>query len=145
MKLGKSALVVGGGVIGLASAFRLARANFQVTLFDPSPGMGATRAAAGMVAASAEIAPGEEANFRLQSGALGAWRALAVELCEVTGRELTLREVGTLLVGWDQSDRRLVNQYVDVANEFGVQPQRVHHLEGLSPSHPQRASDRLHR
>ncbi|MEO9180215.1 MAG: FAD-dependent oxidoreductase [Acidimicrobiales bacterium] len=121
----KSALVVGGGVIGLASAFRLARANFQVTLFDPTPGMGATRAAAGMVAASAEIAPGEEANFRLQSGALGAWRALAQELDDVTGRELTLREVGTLLVGWDQSDRRLVDQYVEVANEFGVQPQRV--------------------
>jgi glycine oxidase len=122
----KSALVVGGGVIGLASAFRLARADFAVTLFDPTPGMGATRAAAGMVAASAEIAPGEEANFRLQSGALGAWRTLAEELGEVTGRELTLREVGTLLVGWDQSDRRLVDQYVDVANEFGVQPQRVH-------------------
>ncbi len=121
----QSALVVGGGVIGLASAFRLARAHFAVTLFDPTPGMGATHAAAGMVAASAEITPGEEANFRLQSGALGAWRALAEELGEVTGKELTLREVGTLLVGWDRSDRRLVDQYVDVANEFGVQPQRV--------------------
>lgn len=121
----KSALVVGGGVIGLASAFRLARANFRVTLFDPTPGMGATRAAAGMVAASAEIAPGEEENFRLQSGALGAWRALAADLGDVTGRELTLMEVGTLLVGWDQSDRRLVDQYVDIANEFGVQPRRV--------------------
>ncbi|HEY5438704.1 MAG TPA: FAD-dependent oxidoreductase [Acidimicrobiales bacterium] len=122
---GKSALVVGGGVIGLASAFRLARADFGVTLFDPTPGMGATRAAAGMVAASAEITPGEEENYRLQSGALGAWRALAVELSDVTGRELTLMEVGTLLVGWDQSDRRLVDQYIDIANEFGVQPRRV--------------------
>ena len=65
----KSALVVGGGVIGLASAFRLAQRGAAVTLFDPRPGKGATWAAAGMIAPVAEIGPGEHENFQLQMGA----------------------------------------------------------------------------
>jgi glycine oxidase len=118
-------LVVGGGVIGLASAFRLARDGWRVTLFDPSPGAGATRAAAGMIAPSAEIAPGEAANYRLQLGALAAWRELSRDLYEVTGAELDLYETGTLLVGFDSSDRRLVNHFEVVAHSFGAQPRRV--------------------
>ena len=49
----------------------------EVSLFDPSLGRGATWAAAGMIAPIAEIGPGEEANYELQRGALGAWRAFA--------------------------------------------------------------------
>src|ERR1700692_2082127 len=62
----KSAVVVGGGIVGLTSAWRLARHGCQVTLMDPAPGRGATWAAAGMIAPSAEISPGEQANFELQ-------------------------------------------------------------------------------
>ena len=48
----QTVIVVGGGIIGLASAFRLARAGHAVTLFDPAPAQGATHAAAGMLAPS---------------------------------------------------------------------------------------------
>ena len=121
----KSALVVGGGVIGLTSAFRLARRGWQVTLFDPAPGKGATWAAAGMIAASAEIAPGEQTNYQRQKCALPAWRELRIELAEVTGSELNLYETGTLLIGWDGGDRRMVEQFAQVAAEFGVRPRVV--------------------
>jgi glycine oxidase len=121
----KSALVVGGGIIGLASAFGLAHRGWTVTLLDPAPGKGATWAAAGMVAASAEIAPGEQVNYELQKRALPAWRELRVELREVTGTELDIHETGTLMVGWDGSDRRLVDQFAQVAAEFGVHPRAV--------------------
>ena len=121
----REALIVGGGVIGVTSAFRLARAGWRVTLFDPSPGSGATWAAAGMVASDAEITPGEEENHRLQQGAVGAWRLLAKELHEVTGLTLDLVETGTLLVGFDASDRRLVSQFGDVAKGFGATPTLV--------------------
>jgi glycine oxidase len=135
----KRALVVGGGVIGLTSAFRLARGGWQVSLFDPSLGRGATWAAAGMIAPIAEIGPGEEANYELQRGALDAWRDFARDLRLVSQQELTIKEVGTLLVGWDGSDRRLVDQYAQVATELGVVPQRVSRaerpemFEGVSP------------
>ena len=133
-----TAAVVGGGIIGVTSAFRLAHAGWRTTLFDPSPGTGATWAAAGMVAPSAEIAPGEEANYQLQSGALSAWRALSDDLFEVTGEHITLHETGTLLVGWDASDRRQVERFAEVALQFGVSPLKVHRetspemFEGLS-------------
>jgi glycine oxidase len=135
----KRALVVGGGVIGLTSAFQLARGGWQVSLFDPSLGGGATWAAAGMIAPIAEIGPGEEANYELQRGALDAWRTFADDLRRVSHQELTIKETGTLLVGWDGSDRRLVDQYAQVAAELGVVPQRVSRtdrpemFDGVSP------------
>ncbi len=119
------ALVVGGGIIGATSAFRLARAGWRVTLFDPEPGSGASYAAAGMIAPSAEIAPGEEENYRLQRGALSAWRDLARSLEDVINETLTIVEHGTLLVGFDASDRRLVAQFETVAATYGVRPLRV--------------------
>ncbi len=117
--------MVGGGIIGLASAFLLARRGWSVTLFDPAPGKGATWAAAGMVAASAEIAPGEQTNYELQKCALPAWRELRAELRDVIAIELDIHETGTLMVAWDDSDRRLVDQFAQVAEEFGVRPQSV--------------------
>ncbi|MHB8379647.1 MAG: FAD-dependent oxidoreductase [Acidimicrobiales bacterium] len=133
------ALIVGAGVIGTTSAFRLARAGWRVTLFDPAPGSRATWAAAGMIAPSAEISPGEEENFLLQRGALGAWRDVAREVFDVTGDVLDLVETGTLLVGYDASDRRLVEQFAHVAEGFGVAAPRVTResheaiFDGVSP------------
>jgi glycine oxidase len=121
----RDALVVGGGIIGAASAFRLAQAGWQVALFDPAPGSGASHAAAGMIAPSAEVTPGEEENLQLQRGALSAWRQLAESLEDVAGRTLDIIERGTLLVGFDASDRRLVAQFELVATSYGVHPLRV--------------------
>ncbi|MGH3275855.1 MAG: FAD-dependent oxidoreductase, partial [Streptosporangiaceae bacterium] len=50
------ALVVGGGVIGLAIAWRAAQQGLRVTVADPAPGGGATHAAAGMLSPVAEAA-----------------------------------------------------------------------------------------
>jgi glycine oxidase len=118
-------VVVGAGIIGLTTAFRLLRAGHAVTLFDPSPAKGATFAAAGMIAPSAEIAPGEFSNYELQRGALAAWRELASDLEELTGEHLRIEQCGTLLVGWDASDRRLVEQFARVAHGFGVTATRT--------------------
>lgn len=116
---------MGGGVIGLASAFQLARHGWNVTVIDPASGRGATWAAAGMIAPIAEIGPGEQSNYELQSGALGSWRSFSDDLRDVIGKELTIVEHGTLLLGWDISDRRLVSQFAQVALGLGVVPRRV--------------------
>jgi glycine oxidase len=142
VKTTRRALIVGGGVIGLTSAYQLAREGWQVTVFDPAPGHGATWAAAGMIAPIAEIGPGEKANFELQRGALKAWRAFADELRATTQKDLAIVESGTLLLGWDGSDRRLVDQFSLVACELGVTPRRVSRSEeptmfdGVSPRIP---------
>jgi glycine/D-amino acid oxidase-like deaminating enzyme len=139
VKSAKHALVVGGGVIGLTSAFQLALHGWRVTLFDPNPGGGATWAAAGMIAPIAEIGPGEESNYQLQRGAVDAWRSFASDLHDVTQKDLVIVEKGTLLFGWDGSDRRLVDQFAQIATDFGVVPRRVSMgdepamFEGVSP------------
>jgi glycine oxidase len=119
------AFVVGGGVIGTSSAFRLARNGWRVTLFDPTPGAGATWAAAGMIAPNGEIAPGERENYVRQREALASWRLFSSELFDATGETLAIVQTGTLLVGFDAGDRRLVEQFDLVADEFGVTGERV--------------------
>ena len=112
--------MVGGGVIGQVSALALARARWRVTVVDPAPGRGATAAAAGMLAPGGEAAPGEEENHRLHQAALDAWRDLVEEVAETTGEAIALHRVGTLVVGLDAGDRRLVEQYAGVARGYGV-------------------------
>ena len=116
----KSTLVVGAGIIGLTCAWRLARSGLEVTVFDPAPGRGATWAAAGMIAPHAEVAPGERENFELQRGALTAWQLLAGDLERLVGARIDIHVTGTLLTAWDASDRRLLEQYLKVANDYGV-------------------------
>lgn len=118
-------MVVGGGVIGLTAAFRLAHAGTLVTLLDPSPGRGATWAAAGMLAPGAEAAPGESANYRLQLAARQAWEGLARDVVAVCGSTIEIHDTGTLLVGFDASDRRALEQFSDVATSFGVVVEHV--------------------
>ncbi|MGC2167589.1 MAG: FAD-dependent oxidoreductase [Acidimicrobiales bacterium] len=120
-----TALVVGAGVIGSASAFRLARDGWRVTVFDPAPGHGATWAAAGMIAPRGEIAPGEFENYRRQRDAVASWRSLSEELFEVTGQQVSIAQTGTLFVGFDGGDRQLVDHIAHVATDFGVAALRV--------------------
>jgi glycine oxidase len=116
----KSTVVVGGGIVGLTSAWRLAKHGYRVTLLDPAIGHGATWAAAGMIAPNAEISPGERANFELQRRALSSWQELSRELETVLGRGVDISVTGTLMTGWDAADRRWVEQFALVAHDFGV-------------------------
>jgi glycine oxidase len=137
-----AALVVGGGIIGTTSAFLLAREGWRVTLFDPAPGSGATWAAAGMLAPSAEASPGERGSYERQRGAVAAWRDIARQIYDVTSETLDVIETGTLLVGFDASDRRLVEQFEYVAYDFGVSYQPV--TREIHPSYFVGLSPRIH-
>jgi len=61
------------------------------------------------------------------------------DLHDVTQKDLVIVEKGTLLFGWDGSDRRLVDQFAQIATDFGVVPRRVSMgdepamFEGVSP------------
>ena len=73
-----------------------------------------------MIAPHAEVAPGERANFDLQRQALSAWQRLSQEFVDVLGRGVDISVTGTLLTGWDASDRRLVEQFRRVADDYAV-------------------------
>ncbi|MDQ3152005.1 MAG: FAD-dependent oxidoreductase, partial [Actinomycetota bacterium] len=65
--------VVGGGVIGLACAWRISAAGHAVTVHDPAPASGASWVAGGMLAPVTEATPGEEAVLALGAAGLDRW------------------------------------------------------------------------
>ena len=98
-------LVVGGGIIGLVTAWRSAQRGFTTTVVDPEPGGGAARVAAGMLAAVTELHYGEETLLGLNLESARRYPDFAAELTEATGLDLGYRRCGTLAVALDADDR----------------------------------------
>jgi len=120
-----SVAVVGGGVVGLTTAWRLASMGYAVSVFDPSAGRGASFAAAGMLAPGAEMVSGEEGNFQLQRDSAARWKAISRDLVTRGGRNITVHDVGSLLVGWEASDRRFVAQQATLLAGVNVEAPEV--------------------
>src|ERR1035441_2674280 len=95
---------VGGGVLGLAIAWRAADAGHEVTVVDPRPGRGASWAAAGMLAPVGEAHFGEDALTALNVRAARAWPDFAQALEEASGELVHYVTRGTLLIAVDSSD-----------------------------------------
>ncbi|MFE9553464.1 glycine oxidase ThiO [Streptomyces sp. NPDC006703] len=102
---GSDVLVVGGGIIGLATAWRAAQRGLTVVLADPEPGGGAAQVAAGMLAAVTELHYGEQTLLALNVESARRYPAFAAELSEVTGLDTGYRACGTLAVALDSDDR----------------------------------------
>lgn len=91
-------LIVGGGVVGLTAAYELARAGWQVALFDRGiPGREASWAGAGMIppAADAGAAPLLQ---ELAARSAERWPGLSAELQELTGIDNEYRRCGSVWV-----------------------------------------------
>ncbi|WP_329465622.1 glycine oxidase ThiO [Streptomyces sp. NBC_01431] len=102
---GSDVLVVGGGIIGLATAWRAAQRGLTVVLADPEPGGGAAQVAAGMLAAVTELHYGEQTLLALNVESARRYPAFAAELSEVTGLDTGYRACGTLAVALNSDDR----------------------------------------
>ena len=98
------AAIVGGGIIGLASAWRATQRGLRVCVVERErAGCGATRAAAGVLAPDPET-PGFTA-LALRSSEL--WPAFAEELRETTSVDPGYTRCGSLVLSFD--DRRHEN------------------------------------
>lgn len=120
--------VLGAGIVGLSVADELLRRGHEVTVVDPSPGTGASYAAAGMLSPSAELWHGEEELLRLGRASLALWPSYADRL------GVALRTEGTLLVGYDAGDVQQVERQVALLAAQGapadlVDPAEVATLE----------------
>jgi glycine oxidase len=120
-----SVVIAGGGIIGLSIAWRAAQHGLDVTLADPAPGSGATRAAAGMLTPVAEAAYAEEKLLRLGQDSLRAYPAFAQELTSLTGLPTGLRLTGTLQIAYDRDDLAVIEETHALQSKFGVAARRL--------------------
>ena len=132
----QSVVVVGGGIIGCAIAYELAKVGCAVTLLERGlPGAEASSAAAGLLAPVGESRhPGP-----FQELALESWRlypAVVAELREQTGVDVEHMTAGTLYpilhrTGLDGARERTT---WPLAREFGVRVVEAAELAGLEPA-----------
>jgi glycine oxidase len=129
------ALIVGGGVIGLAAAYRLANAGHRVRLVDAGTDRSASWAAAGMLAPVSEAGFGEHALTRLCLAAVASFPGLAAELEELVGEPVGLSRTGTLVVGVNSDDRAALDRLTDYRDQLGLRTERLtgSRLRALEP------------
>jgi glycine oxidase len=128
-------VVVGGGAIGLASAWRLAQRGASVTVVDPEPGSGASGVAAGMLAPITEARMGEEPLLRLNLASWSRWPGFAAEVEDASGTGIGYRADGTLVAALDADDRVAVDDLAARHRAMGLEvtPLRGRDVRQLEP------------
>ena len=117
--------VIGGGLIGLATALRLADRGHAVTLMDPSPASGATHHAGGMLAPVAEVVYRQEALFPLMLRSAELYPGLIAVVEKHTGLPTGYRTDGTLVVAADRADSAHLGELSDYQSTHGMEVERL--------------------
>jgi glycine oxidase len=139
---GFDAVFVGGGVIGLACAWRAAQRGAEVAVIERSerPHAGATGVAAGMLAPVGELTFGERELLELALSSARLWPGFAAEVEEVSGVETGYERCGALHVALDRDEAAQLRRRHDLQKELGLEaewlaPRGCRELEpGLTPS-----------
>ena len=121
-------IVVGGGVIGLAVAWRARQRGMAVTLLERDlVGHGTSRVAAGMLAPVAEVEFGAAARRLLDLGlrSAGMWPTFAAELEAGAHSSVGLLRTGTLLVARDEDEARELERQLDFRHSIGLAVSRL--------------------
>jgi glycine oxidase len=116
------ALIVGAGVIGLACAWRAARAGARVRVLERDhPAAGATGVAAGMLAPVGEASWGEERLLSLNLDSLRRWPGFARELEADAGDEVGFAECGALHVALDRDEAEELRRRHELHRRLGLE------------------------
>jgi glycine oxidase len=123
-------IVVGGGVIGTAIAWRAARAGLAVTQVDPGgddprADDKASLVAAGMLGPVSEAVFGEQHLLALNLHAIERFPGFNRELEEETGLATGLRTEGTLAVAYDSGDLAALDRLTDFRHSIGLRAERL--------------------
>jgi glycine oxidase len=135
------AIIVGGGVIGLSCAWRLAQRGASVAVVErSSPPAGATRVAAGMLAPVGELTFGEPELLKLTLAAAERYPAFVAELEAASGTASGYTRCGALHVALDRDEAAELRRVHQLQRLLGLgaewlPPRRCRELEpALTPS-----------
>ena len=119
-------VVVGGGVIGLAVAWRAAGRGLRVLVLERArPGAGTSRVAAGMIAPIAEARPAEAPLLELGLRSARLFSGFVAELEAATGHDVGYTTCGTLLVARDEDEARSLERELALRERLGLAVQRL--------------------
>lgn len=121
----RKVVVIGGGIIGLSCAWRLAGAGHAVTVLDPAAGSGATHAAAGMIAPASEATFGQDSLLDVSLASAALWPSFAADLARDAGSPVPLSPGGTLLVALDADDDAALERHAAHLNGRGCSGERL--------------------
>jgi glycine oxidase len=118
--LGSDVAIVGGGIVGCACAWELAKAGARVTLLEyGKTGMQATNAAAGMLAPLIESEePGPMLSLGLR--ALREYPAMVAEVEAACGFDVEYRETGILKVAFEEDQLAVLHRRLGWQRELGL-------------------------
>jgi len=135
------AVIVGGGVIGLACAWRAAEAGLDVVVLErEAPGAGASNVAAGMLAPVGEASWGEERLLELTMRSHELWPEFARELAGAAGRDVGYADIGSLHLALDRDEAAELHRRFELMQSLALdaewlRPRACRELEpGVSPS-----------
>ncbi|MEX2107457.1 MAG: glycine oxidase ThiO [Solirubrobacterales bacterium] len=135
------AIIVGGGVIGLCCAWRIAQKGASVVVIDKAqPPAGATRVAAGMLAPVGELTFGEPELLAMTLAAAELYPDFVAELEAATGMQTGYAQQGALHVALDRDEGEELRRVHDLQRSLGLDaewlpPRGCRELEpGLTPS-----------
>jgi glycine oxidase len=119
-------VIVGGGVIGTAIAWRAALHGLDVTLIDPGDDAAkASLVAAGMLGPVSESVFGERDLLNLNLLAIGRFPGFTAELEAAAGQPTGLRTEGTLAVAYDSDDLAALRRLTAFRHSIGLAAQEL--------------------
>jgi glycine oxidase len=135
------AVFVGGGVIGLAAAWRAKQGGARVAVVERAePPAGATNVAAGMLAPVGELSFGEPELLSMMLAGAELWPQFVAELEASSGLATGYQRNGALDVALDRDEAGELRRRHDLQRELGLAaewltPRRCRELEpGLTTS-----------
>jgi glycine oxidase len=121
-------VIVGGGVIGMAIAWRARQGGMTVTVLErDTAGQATSSVAAGMLAPVVEVEFGEAGRRLLELGLRSAelWPEFAAKLEAAAGASVGLMATGTMLVARDDDDARELERQLAFRQSLGLTVARL--------------------
>jgi glycine oxidase len=118
--------IVGGGIVGLAIAWRARARGLSAVVYERGElGAGTSRVAAGMLAPVAEADAGERELLELGLRSARLWPTFAQELIEAGGIDIDYRARGTLMLARDRDEAEALERERDLRERLGLRVERL--------------------